>query len=157
METQKRGLLIAFEGLDRAGKSTQVDLLKEYLNKMNYSVTSLKFPQRDTLTGKTIDDYLKGKNRPNDQVIHQLFSANRWEFQQSILNDLKNGICVILDRYAYSGVAYSSAKGLNLQWCKNSDIGLPKPDIIFFLRMNEKEGTTRKDYGDEIYERSEFQ
>ena len=46
---------------------------------------------------------------------------------------------------------------MNLQWCKNSDIGLPKPDIVFFLRMDENEGSQRKDYGDEIYEKSEFQ
>ena len=74
-----------------------------------------------------------------------------------MLNDISNGICVILDRYAYSGVAYSSAKGLDLQWCKNSDIGLLKPDIVFFLKMSEKEGTTRKDYGNEIFEKTEFQ
>ena len=64
---------------------------------------------------------------------------------------------VIMDRYAYSGVAYSSAKGLNLNWCKNSDIGLPRPDVVFFLKMDETAGMNRKDYGDEIYERSAFQ
>ncbi len=43
------------------------------------------------------------------------------------------GTNIILDRYAYSGVAFTSAKGLDLEWCKNSDKGLPKPDIVFFL------------------------
>ncbi|RYY74395.1 hypothetical protein EON63_19680 [archaeon] len=37
------------------------------------------------------------------------------------------------DRYAYSGVAYSSAKGLDLKWCMTCDQGLPAPDCIFFL------------------------
>jgi dTMP kinase len=50
-----------------------------------------------------------------------------------MLDDLKQGTSIILDRYAYSGVAFTSAKGLNFEWCKNSDKGLPKPDIVFFL------------------------
>ena len=64
---------------------------------------------------------------------------------------------MILDRYCYSGVAYSSAKGLSLDWCKNSDIGLPKPDIVFYLNISEQDGSRRKDFGDEIYEKVEFQ
>lgn len=38
------------------------------------------------------------------------------------------------DRYAYSGVAFSAAKGLDVDWCKKTDSGLPKPDLVIFLK-----------------------
>lgn len=70
---------------------------------------------------------------------------------------MRNGVNIILDRYAYSGVAYSSAKGLSINWCKNCDIGLPKPDIVFYMKISETEVEKRDEFGDEIYEKSEFQ
>lgn len=42
---------------------------------------------------------------------------------------------MILDRYAYSGAAFSAAKGFDLEWCKNCDRGLPKPDIVFYMYL----------------------
>ena len=53
-----------------------------------------------------------------------------------MLNQGKN---VILDRYVYSGVAYSAAKGLDFNWCLTCDIGLPKPDLIFYIEINNEE------------------
>lgn len=41
----------------------------------------------------------------------------------------------VCDRYAYSGVAFSSAKGLDLDWCKACDKGLPAPDCVIYLDM----------------------
>jgi dTMP kinase len=49
----------------------------------------------------------------NNQTIHLLFSANRWEESELIVDTLNQGINIICDRYAYSGVAYSNAKGLD--------------------------------------------
>lgn len=61
----------------------------------------------------------------------------------------------MLDRYVYSGVAYTAAKGLNRQWCLHPDIGLPKPDITIFLNL--EDGSTRSGFGDERYEVGSFQ
>ena len=46
---------------------------------------------------------------------------------------------------------------MNIDWCKNCDRGLPKPDLVIFLKISEKETAKRAEYGDEIYERIEFQ
>jgi len=46
---------------------------------------------------------------------------------------------------------------LNIDWCKNCDRGLPKPDLVIFLKIDEKETAKRDLYGDEIYEKLEFQ
>jgi thymidylate kinase len=52
----------------------------------------------------------------------------------SLKERLQAGTTVICDRYAYSGVAFSAAKpGLDLEWCKECDQGLPAPDMVIFL------------------------
>jgi dTMP kinase len=75
----KRGAFILIEGLDKAGKSTQCDLLAKSLDSLGHPVLHLRFPDRTTPIGQMIDAYLKGGSEVEDHVIHLLFSANRWE------------------------------------------------------------------------------
>ncbi|CAD8134563.1 unnamed protein product [Paramecium octaurelia] len=147
-----RGLFIALEGLDKSGKSTQAKLLSQKLNAKKVS-----FPDRTTQLGLIISDYLRGNKNMSDEVIHLLFSANRWEQHTSILKQLQNGTNIVSDRYAYSGVAFSAAKGLPIEWCKAPDAGLIQPDITFYLTAPIEELSKRGDYGKEIYENSSFQ
>ena len=61
-------------------------------------------------------------------MIHLLFSTNRWEKREELTKALDAGQHVLIDRYAYSGVAFSAAKaGMDLDWCRGPDRGLPKP------------------------------
>ena len=63
-----------------------------------------------------------------------------------------------MDRYAFSGVAFSAAKSeMDLEWCRQPDRGLPRPDIVFFLDVSGEEAQRRGGYGEERYERKEFQ
>ena len=80
-----------------------------------------------------------------------------FNFRKSIQMALDSGTWVVVDRYAYSGVAFSAAKGLDLNWCKAPDAGLPKPDLVFFLDVAPELASSRKDYGSERYEKVEFQ
>lgn len=70
---------------------------------------------------------------------------------------LKTGTTLIVDRYSYSGVAFSSAKGLNIDWCKAPEIGLLAPDSVLYLGISPERAAERGGYGDERYERVEFQ
>jgi len=152
-----RSLFIVFEGLDRAGKSTQVAMLNEYLS-LKYPCNILKFPNRQTTLGKLIDSYLKAEVDVSDQSIHLLFTANRWEIVPRMQQLLKNNEIIICDRYSYSGIAYSAAKeNMDFQWCKIVESGLPKPDIVFFMDVATSEISTRQGFGDEIYEKLDFQ
>ena len=56
--------------------------------------------------GSTIDKYLKGTSELDDHVIHLLFSANRWEMLSELRKNLESGTHVVVDRYAFSGVAF---------------------------------------------------
>ncbi|XP_059059209.1 thymidylate kinase [Achroia grisella] len=152
----KRGALIIVEGVDRTGKTTQCKELVKNLNAKNVQAEYTNFPARHTEIGKTINNYLTFKNNLSDEAIHLLFSANRWERAQEIRKILEQGTSLIIDRYCFSGVAYSAAKGLDLNWCKSPDVGLPKPDKVFFLTMPLEVVQARKGYGSERYEELEF-
>ncbi|XP_041978135.1 thymidylate kinase [Aricia agestis] len=153
----KRGALIVIEGVDRTGKTTQCKLLVENLKKMAIDAQYMNFPDRTTEIGKVIDAYLKSKNNLSDEAIHLLFSANRWEKSSHIRKLLDHGISIVMDRYCYSGVVFSSAKGLDLNWCKTSDTGLPQPDKVFFLNMPLEKVQERNGFGNERYENTDFQ
>lgn len=150
---QQRGALIVFEGLDRCGKSTQAQLLHAALAGSKL----VRFPDRTTPIGKVIDEYLNHRIELNDQAIHLLFSANRWEVSDSIIKALKEGTTVIVDRYVYSGIFFSCAKGLGLDWCVPPDEGLPDRDIVIYLDLSAEEAKKRGGYGRERYENAEFQ
>jgi dTMP kinase len=70
---------------------------------------------------------------------------------------IDDGMTLVLDRYACSGVAYTSAKGLPLEWCKAPDGGLPKPDLTIFLDVPIEGSSSRDGFGEERYEKRDFQ
>ncbi|CAF3150392.1 unnamed protein product [Rotaria socialis] len=153
----KRGGLIIFEGLDRIGKTTQSKLLYDHLTlECGLLCERLSFPDRSTQIGSLIDSYLQRKIDFNDHTIHLLFSANRWESIDSMRTKLLQGYTLIVDRYAFSGVAFTQAKGLDIKWCQSCDIGLLQPDLVLYFHRN-KQSNCLSYTGDERYETKSFQ
>ena len=151
---------IVVEGLDRSGKTTQCARLVDRLNDHNAEhggCTLIKFPERTTAIGQMIDGYLRSGVDLDDHAVHLLFSANRWELRARILEELGRGKHVVLDRYVYSGVAFTMIKGIDEAWCKGCDAGLPKPDLTLFLDLSEEVAAKRGGYGEERYEKAETQ
>ncbi|WVN90289.1 thymidylate kinase [Cryptococcus depauperatus CBS 7841] len=148
----QRGAFIVLEGLDRCGKSTQVERLVQHIQQSGRKARLQKFPDRTTSIGKMIDAYLQSKTEMDDHAIHLLFSANRWECVESILKDIENGITVIADRYAFSGIAFSAAKGLSFEYCLQPDTGLPLPDVTLYLTLSSEAASKRPVFGSERYE-----
>ncbi|XP_027731727.1 thymidylate kinase [Vombatus ursinus] len=154
----RRGALIVLEGMDRAGKTTQCRKLVAALLESGQRAELLRFPERSTEIGKLLSSYLEKKSNMEDHTVHLLFSANRWEQVPLIKEKLSQGITLVVDRYAFSGVAFTSAKeNFSIDWCKQPDVGLPKPDLILFLQLNSLEAAKRGDFGTERYENSAFQ
>jgi len=156
----QRGKLIVFEGLDRSGKSTQCERLVQHLRDQGQKVEHMRFPNRSTPIGQMINSYLSGQSQQEDHVIHLLFSANRWESAAAIDEHLKAGTTVVIDRYYYSGCVYTAAKqtpGLDLQWCRHPEVGLPRPDLCLFLDVSAEEAAKRGGFGTERYEKEEMQ
>ncbi|KAJ1965538.1 hypothetical protein IWQ62_002643 [Dispira parvispora] len=156
-ESRSRGAFILLEGCDRTGKSTQAAKLVERLQTLGHSTKLWKFPDRTTRIGQMIDGYLAKGEDLNDHAVHLLFSANRWEAVEAMEKHLSAGTTLVVDRYAYSGVAFSAAKGLDLEWCKHPDRGLLRPDLTLFLDMPIEESMKRGGFGEERYEKLTIQ
>ncbi|XP_020110054.1 thymidylate kinase-like isoform X1 [Ananas comosus] len=155
--SSSRGSLIVFEGLDRSGKTSQCGKLLSYLKGEGLSVEAWRFPDRSTGVGQMISSYLANQSNLDDRAIHLLFSANRWEKRALMENKLQSGITLIVDRYSYSGVAFSAAKGLDIEWCKAPEAGLIAPDLVIYLDVLPEKAAERGGYGTERYEQLEFQ
>ena len=72
-------MLISFEGGDRCGKTTQIELLRKKISDSNVKVVSLKHPDRSTSSGKIIDEYLKKKLELSNEAITLCLTSNLWE------------------------------------------------------------------------------
>ncbi|CAJ1059769.1 thymidylate kinase [Xyrichtys novacula] len=154
----KRGALIVLEGVDKAGKTTQCNKLVQALQQSGKPAEMIRFPDRTTTIGQLISAYLEKKRDLEDHTVHLLFSANRWELVPLMKKKLEQGTTLVVDRYAFSGVAFTSAKpGFDLDWCKSPDVGLPKPDLVMFLQLSPAEAARRGQFGEERYETSVFQ
>ena len=143
-----RGAFIVLEGVDRCGKTTQCGLLLKHLLSLGLSAMAIRFPDRTTCVGTLINSYLQSSQNLDDRAIHLLFSANRWEAVPNMTQTLAAGTTMICDRYAHSGVAFSSGKdaGLTVDWCKGPDLGLPAPDAVIFLNLSQEESEQRGGY-----------
>lgn len=156
-KSKSRGALIVLEGLDRSGKTSQSSRLLSSLEGLGHSAELWRFPDRTSSVGQMISAYLSNKSHLDDRTIHLLFSANRWEKRALMESKLKSGTTLIVDRYSYSGVAFSSAKGLDVDWCKAPEVGLLAPDLVVYLNIPPEKAAERGGYGDERYEKLEFQ
>ncbi|PSS33474.1 Thymidylate kinase [Actinidia chinensis var. chinensis] len=156
-KSNSRGALIVLEGLDRSGKTSQLSRLHSYLEGLGYLVESWRFPDRNTGVGQMISSYLANKSQLDDHAIHLLFSANRWEKRSLMETKLRSGTTLIVDRYSFSGVAFSSAKSLDIEWCKAPEVGLLAPDLVLYLDIPPEKAAERGGYGGERYEQLEFQ
>ena len=155
-----RGAFILFEGVDRCGKTTQSTRLVETLKASGVDAELWRYPDRTTAMGQMINAYLQSKTEMDDGAIHLLFSANRWEKRAAMEEKLSSGVTLVVDRYSYSGVAFTAAKGvpgLDLEWCKAPERGLLRPDAVLYLNMPIEAAQKRGGFGEELYETSDLQ
>lgn len=152
-----RGSFILFEGLDRCGKTTQCKLLADYFthNLKMHNLHHMQFPDRTTDTGKQISAYLNNTLPLTDNAVHDLFAANRREKMEKMKKWLVRGENLVVDRYAFSGAAYTAAKGYDIEECMKADTGHLRPDVVYFIDVPVAVLQTR--YGTEKYEKPEFQ
>lgn len=140
--------LIVLEGLDGAGKSTQVKLLTEYFNQQQQNVYFLHFPRLDSpYFGDLISTFLRGEFGDIDHVhpklVALLYAGDRWNASTEIRSYLEKNYIVLLDRYVYSNLAYQCAKLSTdeekqqlREWILQFEFDffkIPKPDINIFL------------------------
>ena len=139
---------IVLEGLDGAGKSTQVNLIKEFLENKNIETRFLHFPRTESpFFGDMVARFLRGEfgnlADVNPYIVAMLYAGDRKDASETIQQWLANDIVVIADRYVYSNIAYQCAKLQSKeeknklsQWIIDFEFDyykLPKPTINLFL------------------------
>uniref|UniRef100_A0A0N4U361 dTMP kinase n=1 Tax=Dracunculus medinensis TaxID=318479 RepID=A0A0N4U361_DRAME len=155
-----RGALIVFEGCDCSGKSSQAKKILEKMFENGFKAEIINFPDRSTDLGKFIDRYLKKEVEMEAREAHLVFSANRHAVFDKMKRKLENGVHLIVDRYAYSGIAYTMAKktfNMDITWAKLHDSGLLKPDCVIFFDVAFREAEKRDGFGHERFETYEMQ
>lgn len=178
-------MLTVLEGLDGAGKSTQVKKLRAYLESLSGSLEYIHFPRYDApVYGDLISRFLRGDFGSNDavhpQLVALLFAEDRHGAGPEMKKVLDRGGNILLDRYVYSNIAYQCAKLADKDeaealrdWIFNTEYGsfeLPKPDLNIFLdvpiafvesKLKSQRGGSDRDYlegGQDIHEADiEFQ
>lgn len=130
-----KGKIIVFEGIDKAGKTTQAKLLEK---KLGSNCVRIDFPDYSTPVGKEIKQFLDGKRNYPDEVKMMLLSANRWEKKGEIEKMVSKGTTVIMNRYYQSNLVYGISKGLKLDWLLSLDKDLPKADLVIVIDIRPK-------------------
>lgn len=130
-----KGKIIVFEGIDKAGKTTQAKLLEK---KLGSKCVRIDFPDYSTPVGKEIKQFLDGKKNYPDEVKMMLLSANRWEKKGEIEKMVSKGTTVIMNRYYQSNLVYGISKGLKLDWLLSLDKGMPKADLVIVIDIRPK-------------------
>ena len=130
-----KGKIIVFEGIDKAGKTTQAKLLEK---KLGRKCVRIDFPDYSTPVGKEIRQFLDGKRDYPDEVKMMLLSANRWERKDEIEKIVGKGTTVIMNRYYQSNLVYGVSKGLKLDWLLSLDKGMPKADLVIVIDIKPK-------------------
>jgi len=129
----KKGVLIAFEGIDGSGKSSQASLLKDWIEmKRDAYLTEWN-------SSEWIHDIIKEAKKKDlltpltFSLIHATDFADRYE--RYILPMLKSGFVVICDRYIYTAYVRDTVRGVKLDWVKKLYSFAIKPDVTFYIRV----------------------
>ncbi len=140
------GKLIVLEGNDGVGRSTQVDLLRKWLEKNGYAVSDTGL-RRSPLTQPGLDEAKKG-NTLTPLTISLFYAtdfADRLENQ--IIPALKAGFYVLSDRYFYSIIARDIVRGIHPQWARDLYGFALVPDVVFYLKAEAQTLVTRIVHG----------
>lgn len=129
------GRLIVLEGTDGVGRSTQIALLREWVESKGYAVqaTGLK---RSVLAGKGIKEAMQGHTLGN--LTANLFYATDMvdRLEKLILPALRAGFVVLTDRYIYSIIARAMVRGVDPAWIRDVFGFALVPDAVFYLHAD---------------------
>jgi dTMP kinase len=147
-ETGTEMKLFVIEGVDGSGKSTQLELLKNFFSEEGYDCEFLHFPRTDApYFGELIARFLRGEfgslKEVDPYLVAMLYAGDRNDASETIRSWLNKGKIVFLDRYTYSNIAYQCAKlddqnerDILMQWILSlefSHFAIPRPDLNIFL------------------------
>ena len=163
-------MFIVLEGLDGAGKSTQIKLLRQMVEATGRECEYLHFPRFDApVYGDMIARFLRGEfgsvEQVNPYLVALLYAGDRADAATQIRQWIAEGKCVIVDRYVYSNVGYQCAKVESKEererlkeWIlatEYEEFKIPRPTLSLFLDVpfgfTEAKLTSQREGADRAY------
>ncbi|CAN5734541.1 dTMP kinase [soil metagenome] len=131
------GKIVAIEGTDGVGRSTQIHLLREWLEVQGYGVVETGWT-RSELMQPTIE-LAKASNTLNKLTFQLLYATDFADrLEKEIIPALKAGFIVLSDRYIYTAMARAGVRGVDRTWIRNLYGFAIVPHLVFYLRLDEK-------------------
>lgn len=132
---QLGGKLIVVEGADGSGRSTQIELLKDWLERRGYATVDVGL-KRSNLVGKELAAAQQGNTLGPTTL--SLFYATDFadQMENRIIPALRSGFIVLADRYIYTLMARDIVRGANSQWVREMYSIALVPDIVFYLMVS---------------------
>ena len=150
------GFFIALEGIDGAGKHTQLELLRDALARSGTECVTVSFPRYGSFFGRLVGRYLNGEFGSLDAVDPHfaalLYAGDRLEARPEIDAVLAAGKTLLADRYVASNLAHQAARVPRerreefLAWVRHLEYdhyGLPLEDVVVYLRLPPGEAQAR--------------
>ena len=131
------GKIIAIEGTDGVGRSTQIGMLREWLEVQGYGVVETGWT-RSELMQPTIE-LAKSSNTLNKLTFVLLYATDFADrLEKEIIPALKAGFIVLSDRYIYTAMARAGVRGVDRTWMRNLYGFAIAPHLVFYLKIDEK-------------------
>lgn len=129
------GVLITVEGTDGVGRTTQITLLRDWLEVQGYGVVETGWT-RSELIGQTISQAKQGRllNRLTYSLLYAADFADRLE--KEIIPALRSGFVVLADRYVFTALARDLARGVDRQWVRDLFGFAPIPHLVIYLKID---------------------
>ena len=144
----KKGIFIAFEGIDGSGKSTQIQLLMKKIEEKSIRCYQTCEPSSGPI-GSLTRQILTGRIKTDNRVIAAMFAADRLDHLlnpiDGIVSKIEEGIHVISDRYYFSSYAYHSVD-VPMDWViktNEESAKVLRPDLTVFIDISAKEAMDR--------------
>lgn len=129
------GKIVAIEGTDGVGRSTQIRLLREWLEVQGYGVIETGWT-RSPLMQPTID-LAKSSNTLNKLTFVLLYACDFADrLEKEIIPALKAGFIVLADRYIYTAIARAGVRGVDRQWIRNLYGFAIAPHLVFYVKID---------------------
>lgn len=131
------GKIIAIEGTDGVGRSTQIRLLREWLEVQGYGVLETGWT-RSPLMSPTID-LAKASNTLNKLTFTLLYATDFADrLEKEVIPALKAGFIVLSDRYLFTALARAGVRGIDRDWIRNLYGFAIAPHLVFYLKIDER-------------------